>query len=476
MAFIGLIVVLAALGMLILNRGLHRILGKKPILGLLLFLLLGLGLGYYYRMTWQVYGLYLLIALLALEYFALMLLKNKKLRVTVRFNARIYVICTYMALLCAYLFPITTALQSPEGLPVGSWKLVVESGDRVDKMAEVSGLKRRYAVTLFYPIEADQGKRKTWLEGDASIRGMALSYGLPEFFLSHLKSTHSEARQSKQISSSDAALPVVIISHGTKSSSEQFTRLAEALAAEGCVVAVINHPYSAYATIYSDKEYVLGARSMAAQLDFVDQKIELERQLSAAQQGDLIETFKLLDRINQGEYDNRFKNKLDLSDMILVGHQLGGGSVLATLNQMPFLSSAVLLNPVVEQLPRTYIMKGSEKPVIGLLTEDYLASNNASYLSRYLKSSAKAYVYKPQKGKDLDMLEMPSLSPLFSLKGLSAGQQARQQIFEAQLRLCLEAVDTYARGQIFKELDENIDSEALDLVPLSPEEVYAVER
>lgn len=476
MALIGLIVVLSVLGLLILNQGLHRVLGKKPGLGLLMFMLLGVGLTYYYRMTWQVFGLYLLIALLVIEYIALISLKNKKLRVTVRFNARIYVICAYTALICAYLFPIQTAIPIPEGIPVGSWKLVVESGDRIDKMAEVSGLKRKYAVTLYYPIESDQGKKKLWLEGDASIKGIALSYGLPEFFLSHLKSTLSESRQSRQISSSDAALPVVIISHGTKSSSEQFTRLAEALAAQGCAVAVINHPYAAYATVYSDGAYVLGARSMAAQLDYVEQKIELERQLSLAQQGDLVETFKLLDRINQGEYDSRFKNKLDLSDMLLVGHQLGGGSVLATLNQMPFLSGAVLLNPVIEQLPRSYIMKGSDKPVVGLLTEDYLASNNASYLSRYLKSSPKAYIYKPQKGKDLDMLEISNLSPLFKLKGLSDGQQARNQIFEAQLRICLEAVDTYARGQIFEELNEGINPETLDLVRLSPEEVNGVER
>lgn len=476
MAFIGLIATLLILGLLILNQNLHKILGKQPLWGLLLFAILGGLLVYFYQMTWQIFSVYVLVGLLIVEYFALLLLRNKKLRVTVRFNARIYVICAYISLLSAFIFPIMTTIKSPEGLPVGSWKLVVESADRIDKLAEVEGLKRKYTVTLYYPIESYQGKVKPWLEGDASIKGMALSYGLPEFVLGHLKSATSEARQSKQISSTDAALPVVIISHGTKSSSEQFTRLAEALAAQGCAVAVINHPYSAYTTVFSEGKYTLGARSMAAQMDFVDQKIELERQLSVAQQGDLVETFKLLDRINQGEYDNRFKNKLDLSDMLLLGHQIGGGSALATLNQMPFISAAILLNPVVEQLPRTYIMKGSEKPVIALVTEDYLESNNASYLSRFLMAAPKALVYKPQKGKDLDMLEMASVSPLFEFKGLSAGQKARNQVFEAQLKICLEAVDTYARGQIFKDLNEQIDAKSLGLTELSPEEVYSVER
>lgn len=476
MAFISLIIILAVLGILILNQGLHRALGKRPFVGLFIFIGLGAGLIYYYKSTWQLYAIYLLVALLVVEYFALILLRNKKLRVTVRFNARIFVICAYIAILSAYLFPFNAKIEAADGLPVGSWKLVAQSADRVDTLAEVDGLKRKYTVTLYYPIESTKGKLKTWLEGDASLKGIALSYGLPEFVLGHLKSSLSGAHQSKQISSADAALPVVIISHGTKSSSEQFTRLAEGLAAEGCAVAVINHPYSAYATVYGDGKYVLGARSMAAQMDYVDQKIELERQLTAAQQGDLVETFKLLDRINQGEYDAKFKGKLDLSDMLLVGHQIGGGSALATLNQMPFLSAAILLNPVIEQLPKTYIMTGSEKPVIGLVTSDYLASNNASYLSRFLSSSPKALIYKPNKGKDLDMLEMANVSPLFQLKGLSDGRESRNQVFEAQLTICLEAVDAYSRGQIFKNLGEDIDTDKLGLTRLSPEEIYSIER
>lgn len=466
------IVTLVILSGFILSGTLHRALAKKPIIGLALFIGLSAVMVVYFKAMWQLYMVYGMMILMCVEYLALSLLKNNKLQVTMKFNRRVFIISAYVSLFSIFLFaPIKHLPESDVKTPVGSWRMVVESSDRADTLAKVNGLKRKYAVTLYYPIDVDDGKKKPWLDDSVSVKGMALSYGLPNFTIGYLADIKTSAHLSKQIQGSGPALPIVVISHGTKSSNEQFTRLAESLASEGCLVAVMNHPYSAYATNLGKGEYTLGARSAAAQMDYVDQKIELERQLTLAQQGDLVETFKLLDKINQGDYDNRFKGRLNLSRMILVGHQLGGGSVLATLNQMNFISAAVLFNPVVEQLPRSYVLSGSEKPVISLLTADYRQSNNASYLSRYLKTSKLAYTYAPAKGKDLDMLDLASISPLFKMGGLSDGERVRENIFQSQLALCKEVLDIYGRGQIFEKIDEKVNLKTLKLKPLTPEMV-----
>lgn len=472
MEVILIVITLLAIGIITNLTPLHKQLSKRPIFGLIIFTLLNGLVIWHWQGVWQLYAIMALLGILMIEYLALTLLHNKKMRVTVKFNRKIFIIAAYVTLLTVGIFPVFTKVDgrtNHEG--IGIWKMIIESADRKETMASVEGVKRRFVVNLYYPISGG-GAKKDWLEGGgASVKGIALSYGLPEMLISHLKSVKTDARISRKIVPPDTAYPVILISHGVKSSADQFSELAQSLADLGYFVVVVNHPYTAYTAYFDKGDYILGAKSPSAQLDYVDQKIELERQITLVQQSDLMETLKVLDQINMGKYDERFKNILDLSDITLVGHQVGGGAALVTLNQVPYIKTGILLNPVVEQLPKKYILSGSKKPIIALVTKDYTASNNSIYLKRYLEGSEDSLIYESKVGKDLDMLDISKVTNLFVFKGLSEGISAKNSLIKAQVELIDQAVQKYSQGKIFEDISKNVNEEQFKLQRLVPEEI-----
>lgn len=468
--YIGVLTTILLVGVTVGVTPIHQKLSRMPWVGVLLFMVALLGLYAVWGNLWQFYTLYFVLFILVLEYLFLALSRKNGLQVTVKLNRKLFWICAYVCICGSLLFtPFSKMNIKPVKQYVGTWKIIVESSNRLETMAKVEGLKRRYSVQLYYPIADKSGKEKSWFEGAASVRGMALSYGLPEALVGHLKQVGSGVYLSKKIQVADTPYPVIVISHGLKSSSEQYTRFSKALAEKGYLVAVINHPYSAYSAVFSNRDYILGADSPAAQIDYVDQKIELEKQMTLLQQGDLMETFKVLDELNQGRYAPNFEGVLDLSDITLVGHQIGGGAVVTTLNQVPYVKSAVLFNPVVEQIPKKYILEGSKKPILSLLSKDYLQSNNATYLKRYLQGSEESFTAMILKGTDLDMTDLSRVSYLFSINGLSDGLSANQHLLAAQVALVDQAVQKYSQGQIFEDIAKNLDMAKLGIEVLEPE-------
>jgi hypothetical protein len=453
---------------------LHNKLRKLPIVGAVGFSLINLIVYLIWNGAWQFLTVHLILTLVMLEYLFLAISRNQKLQVTVKLNQKLFLIGAYVCLCGVLIFPAFPNMHYQLGKnPVGTWKLIVESSERTETMAQIDGVKRRFAIQLFYPISNKSGAQKKWFESETSVKGMALSYGMPELLVSHLNDIDSGVYLSKKIQVKEVPYQVIVISHGLKSSSEQYTRLAKQLAAKGYLVSVINHPYSAYASVFSKKDCILGAQSPVAQIDFVDQKIELEKQMTLIQQGDLMETFKVLDQLNQGNYDNRFKKMLDLSDITLVGHQIGGGAVVTTLNQVSYAKTGILLNPVVEQIPKKYILEGSEKPILALVSKDYLDSNNSKYLMRYLEGSKDCIIAESERGKDLDMTDLSQVSTLFRMSGLSDGRSASQKMIDTQVAFVDQAVQKYSQGQIFEEISKNLDLARLGITLLEPEAIDA---
>ncbi len=473
MSLIFVIGTIVMLGVLIGYKPLHNHLRKIPTAGAILFLIVNIGMIKVWRGAWQLWPIYFVMAVVIVEYMALILAGKKKMQVTMKFNKKLYLICAYISICSLAIFPIIKTVSAfDQSQKIGTWKMTVESTDRLETLSRDSSGKRRFTVQMYYPVQSRAGERKKWIEGgNASIEGLALSYGMPEIMIRHLKSVNTSAYLTRKIKGSDLEYQVAIISHGFKSSSDQYSRLAETLAAKGYFVAVINHPYSAYATVYNKKEYILGARSSLAQIDMTDEKIELERKMTLIQKGDLEETFKALERLNKGLIDEGFKDKLDLNDLTLVGHQIGGGAVLMALEEQSYARTGILLNPVLEQVPKKYILSGSSKAVLALVTEDYKESNNALYLARYIQASREGLLFARTSGKDMDMTDLGLVSNLFTLKGLSDGRKANERTIRAQVDLIDHAIQKYSQGQIFEELSENIDRTGLGLSILSPEQL-----
>lgn len=254
----------AMIGISVSFKPLHKWLSMKPWLGIILFMLISGALYWFWGGIWQLWTIDLMLGVLMLEYFFLTLRPNKALQVAVTFNQKLFLLCAYCCIGATILFPAFFSMDGlTDKLKLGTWKMVVESTDRPEMLDQTKGLKRRFALQLYYPVQGSMGKHKKWIEGgDKAIKGMALSYGLPEMVVSHLKTVDSGVQLSRKILQRELPYQVVV-----------------------------NHPYSAYAAVYNSKDYILGAKYPSAQMNLVDEKIELESQMTLVQQGGLVRCF-----------------------------------------------------------------------------------------------------------------------------------------------------------------------------------------
>lgn len=444
----------------ILYRPLNLFFSKQPLVGIGLHIAL---LGVLFMssgLSWQVVPLAFMLILLVAEYSFLFFTKKVGVAISPYLNSRLGIVFAYMSLLFFIIFPVIKIEGIHGQYDVGSWRIIVESSNREEMLKVDDSQKRKFAMRMYYPVKKDSGKPVKWLEGGtAAIKGIEAAYGIPSFFISPVKQVEIGATNSKAVLDPGSKLPVIIIAHGVNSSPDLHARLAESLAAKGYFVAVINHTYSAYSTYFSKDVYVLGKSSPAAHLQFSNQKISTEKLVTGVQYGDIVEVIKALDGINQGRSDEAFKDRLNLSNIMVVGHQMGGGAALAALNEIPFVKAAALFNPIVEQLPKKYMLVGTTKPFAALVSEDYVASNNGPYLSAIMDNSANETVMKINKIKDLDFTDLPSISPLFWMSGLSKGEGERHKALAIQVTVIDKMVQKYIKGSSFENLSDFLEKQ-----------------
>lgn len=123
------------------------------------------------------------------------------------------------------------------------------------------------------------------------------------------------------LSDAEAVYPVLIFSGGFRSLPEQYTTQIEELASQGYIVVGINHPYISGVTVFPD------GRTVAAQPFEFRQPTEIETVLMT-QARDIISVLGALEAFNQGDPVDQFTGRLNLAQIGVFGHSLGGGGAV----------------------------------------------------------------------------------------------------------------------------------------------------
>ncbi|BAZ48879.1 hypothetical protein NIES4103_14900 [Nostoc sp. NIES-4103] len=106
--------------------------------------------------------------------------------------------------------------------------------------------------------------------------------------------------------------PVIVISHGLAEDRNSFVYIAQHLASYGFVVAVLDHPATDSKQV---QQFLAGFAGPPQPTELVDRPLDIKY---------------LLDELQKlSETDSRFKNKLNLQQVGLIGHSLGGYTSLA---------------------------------------------------------------------------------------------------------------------------------------------------
>jgi predicted dienelactone hydrolase len=165
----------------------------------------------------------------------------------------------------------------------------------------------------------------------------------------------------------ERAHPVVVFTHGYTGTFTDYTFLFEDLASRGYVVVSIDHTYEATAVEFRDGRFVKSV--LGSHLDGSSQMDDATvfRALSA-RLDDVTFVMNELEILNESQ-DNPFAGKLDLTQVALAGHSLGGLTTWLGVQRDPRFKAAVLLDPYLADIgsdstetPVLLMAMGREKP------------------------------------------------------------------------------------------------------------------
>ncbi|KAL7553403.1 hypothetical protein ACHAWF_016705 [Thalassiosira exigua] len=157
--------------------------------------------------------------------------------------------------------------------------------------------------------------------------------------------------------------PLSVFSHGLMGISSIYSYQASNLAAEGFVVLMVEHTdASAVAVKRRDSSHLLYDSSLVSELQserIRTQEYETKRRVQTQHRvEECLSALRVLRKLNCNGIPDldalgiSFVNKLDVSDVTLIGHSFGGCTVLSAAAQRPDLVSAVVAHePVVSWMP-----------------------------------------------------------------------------------------------------------------------------
>ncbi len=247
------------------------------------------------------------------------------------------------------------SLPEPRGpYSVGS-ELVHVQTDRDEVITKETTDKRELMYKIWYPSDADvsQVDAEKYVD-EGSRSGFATKYGLPASALNYLDRVKTYVYPGVQVA--DGRFPVLIFSHGYGSKATGYYALLTEIASQGYVIINMNHTYESLGTTFPDGRVKYFDYNFQNEISAESQSV-VEPLIEAFKSGlsyeerhpivreasknyfmgdvddrwaeDMIYTLDLLETWNK---EGSLKGKLNLNEIGVFGHSVGGGAagVVAT--------------------------------------------------------------------------------------------------------------------------------------------------
>jgi dienelactone hydrolase len=187
---------------------------------------------------------------------------------------------------------------------------------------------RRLVAWIWYPAKKEASPQfapylpPAWREAMERHEGVLLSSILTRD-LSRVR-THSEV--DAEVAPDKAQYPIVLLRAGASALTTDYTEIAEDLASHGYVVVGLDAPYRTVLVVLNNGKVVERARENDADLVSGQQQEQLGARLVNAWSSDMSFAVDELQKLS--ESDRRFRNRLDLGRIGMIGHSLGGATAL----------------------------------------------------------------------------------------------------------------------------------------------------
>ncbi|MDC0558795.1 dienelactone hydrolase family protein [Candidatus Izimaplasma bacterium] len=364
---------------------------KKPyVVSLLsitiLFLMLHIILG---GSRWQFYTLYGAILIIGILVY-LKTIMNIILRNIVRISIIIVSsLLIVVSLGSVIVFPIYT-MPTPSGdYLIGTESFIIEDESRYEMYSEDGNEFRKIKIQIWYPAETTDGyDRAPWLEdGLVVARALSKDTGLPSFVLDHAVNIMSNSYVEAPLSSALDDYPVIIISHGWRGFRNLHSDFAEELVSQGYIVIGIDHSYGSVATVFSDDDIAYLNLDALPERDTTPDFLDYANQLVNTYASDITATINYLEEINDSTDTSRFSEKLDLTNIGLLGHSTGGGGAVAVAINDDRIGAVIGLDAWVEPIDDTELDKGLTIPTLFIRSGAWETGYNNEFLYDLIENS-----------------------------------------------------------------------------------------
>jgi predicted dienelactone hydrolase len=170
---------------------------------------------------------------------------------------------------------------------------------------------------MWYPALRGMSADAPYMD-NRTADAIAKEWELKPGFESHVH-THSKLLAS---AAAGAPFPVVLLEHGSGVVPASYTVLAEGLASSGFVVVGTNHPPDSLIAVYPDGHEIRSAPYWPVDADRHTQGVAIGR---FAEDMLLVDVRFVLDQLERmNTHDAFWRGHLDLSEVGIVGHSMGG--------------------------------------------------------------------------------------------------------------------------------------------------------
>lgn len=246
---------------------------------------------------------------------------------------------------------------------VASHSMVISDPSRVEPFDLNSIENRKLQVRFYYPANSqtdslnnEQARlpvisKDAWdyLVGPHKRDGKMLRF-------ENYRSAKWNISLDSAVSKALPSYPVLIFSHGYGYSAESYSALSAELASKGYIVVSINHTYGANHSDFGNNDIVwaqpLPSDEIGAYLPiWSDDQMFIINQLS----------------IINSDTNNRFYNKLDLSNLGIFGHSYGGAAAYVTASRDPQVRAVIDIDGTIFNYEDHYITQ----PFAFILSKDH---------------------------------------------------------------------------------------------------------
>jgi dienelactone hydrolase len=242
---------------------------------------------------------------------------------------------------------------------------------------------RDLLVTMWYPAEQSTSALAPYMDkrtGDALAEEWKLQ---PDF----QSLVHTHARLMTPIAEG-GPFPVVLLEHGSGVVPAVYTILAEGLASSGFIVVATNHPPDSLIAAFPDGRVLKFTPYWPAEADRRTQGVAIGKFADEVLVADVRFVLDQLQEMNS--HDHFWHGHLDLSEIGIVGHSMGGTTAALATQEEPRILAGVNLdgstypgmNGDVRPIP-------VHKPFLFLATEEHAAGEDRA--REYVGSESNTY-------------------------------------------------------------------------------------